>query len=238
MNSSDMGSAQEGIPCAIPRQMRPLRPEHPFLGPLDPVRPPQIFYEDNTASPAVATHFDSAEANEEEEDVEEALVAKPLRSPSAPTAAERAAHASTHLPYRSWCDECVAGRRDNPAHRTIECQENSVHEVMMDYCFLRRDGEAELITILILKERQSRAIQAWVVPNRSTILEQGAAVERALEGIRRFGLREKVIIKTDNEAAILHYENKSWQSSTSTLSKKNHNPTNHKATGQWKMASS
>ena len=61
--------------------MRPLRPEHPFLGPLDPVRPPQIFYEDNTASPAVETHFDSAEANEEEEDVEEALVAKPLRSP-------------------------------------------------------------------------------------------------------------------------------------------------------------
>ena len=155
------------------------------------------------AKPCKTTHFDSAEANEEEEDVEEALVAKPFRSPSAPTAAERAAHASTHLPYRSWCDECVAGRRDNPAHRAIECQENSVHEVMMDYCFLRRDDEAELITVLIFKERQSRAIQAWVVPHRSTILDQGAAVERALEGIRRFGLRETVIIKTDNEPAIL-----------------------------------
>ena len=73
----------------------------------------------------------------------------------------------------------------------------------MDYCFLRRGDETELVTVLVLKERQSRAIQAWVVPHRSTILDQGAAAERALEGIRRFGLREKVIIKTDNEPAIL-----------------------------------
>ena len=109
--------------------------------------------------------------------MEEALVAKPLRSPTAPTAAARAAHA----PYRSWCDECVAGRRDNPAHRPVECKDNSGHEVMMDYCFVRRQDETEVITILVLKERPSRAIQAWVVPNRSTLLEEGAAAERAAE---------------------------------------------------------
>ena len=103
--------------------------------------------------------------------MEEGLVAKLLRSPAAPTAAERAAHAPHHLPYRSWCDECVAGRRDNPAHRPVECKDNSVHEVMMDYYFVRRQDETEVITILVLKERQSRAIQAWVVPNRSTLFE-------------------------------------------------------------------
>ena len=73
----------------------------------------------------------------------------------------------------------------------------------MDYCFLRRGDESELITVLVLKERQSRAIQAWVVPTRSTVLDQGAAAERAAEGIRRFGLRDKVIVKTDNEPALL-----------------------------------
>jgi hypothetical protein len=41
------------------------------------------------------------------------------------------------------------------------------------------------------------------VPNRSTLLEEGAAAERAAAGIRRFGLRDKVILKTDNEPAIL-----------------------------------
>ena len=76
------------------------RPEPPFLGPLSPVRP-QDFIEDPTNIADDAAQLDPAEANEEEEDVEDALVAKPLRSPMAPTAAERAAHAPTHLPYSS-----------------------------------------------------------------------------------------------------------------------------------------
>ena len=101
-----------------------------FLGPLSPVRP-QDFIEDPTSTADDAAQLDPAAANEEE-DVEEALVAKPLRSPTAPTAAGRAAHAPTHLPYRSWCDECVAGRRDNPAHKPVDCQDNAVREVMMD----------------------------------------------------------------------------------------------------------
>ena len=112
------------------------------------------------AAAGAADQAQPVEAEEEEQDEEEALVAKLPRSPTAPTAAERAAHAPCHLPYRSWCDECVAGRRDNPPHRAVECEENSVPEVMMDYCFVRRDDEAEVITILVLKERQSRAIQA------------------------------------------------------------------------------
>ena len=75
------------------------RPEPPFLGPLSPVRP-QTFIEEHPSTVDNAAQLDPAEANEEE-DVEEALVANPLRSPTAPTAAERAAHAPTHLPYRS-----------------------------------------------------------------------------------------------------------------------------------------
>ena len=67
---------------------------------------------------------------------------------------------------------------------------------------MRRDYETEVITILVLKERQSRAIQAWAVPNRSTILEERAAAERAAEGVR-FLHRDKVLLKTHNEAAIL-----------------------------------
>ena len=85
------------------------------------------------AAAGAADQAEPVEAEEEEEqDEEEALVAKLLRSPTAPTAAERAGHAPCHLPYRFWCDECVAGRRDNPPHRAVECEENSVPEVMMD----------------------------------------------------------------------------------------------------------
>jgi hypothetical protein len=44
---------------------------------------------------------------EDEEGPEEALPAKPAKDPSAPSQAERDAHEATHLPFRSWCAECV-----------------------------------------------------------------------------------------------------------------------------------
>ena len=159
-----------------------LQPLESTLEPLSPVSSHTTPSEVEVAEAATADQAEPVEADEEEEEAEEALVAKPLRSPTAPTAAERAAHEPTHLPYRSWCDDCVAGRRDNPPRRAVECEENSVPEVMMDYCFVRRDDETEVITVLVLKERPKRAIQAWVV---STLLEEGAAAERAAEGIRR-----------------------------------------------------
>ena len=127
-----------------------LQPLESTLEPLSLIRPHTTPSAVEVAEAATADQAETVEADEEEEKAEEALVAKPLRSPTAPTAAERAAHEPTHLPYRSWCDDCVAGRRDNPPHRTVECEENSIPEVMMDYCFVRRDDETEVITVLVL----------------------------------------------------------------------------------------
>ena len=61
---------------------------------------------------------DSA-AEEELHPAEEARAARPARDPGAPTAAMVAAHAATHLPYRSWCQDCVQGRRDNVGHKHV-----------------------------------------------------------------------------------------------------------------------
>ena len=122
------------------------------------VRPHTTPSEVEVAEAATADQAEPVEADEGEKVAEEALVAKPLRSPTAPTPAERAAHELTHLPYRSWCDDCVAGRRDNPPHHAVKYKENNVAEVMLDYCFVRRDDETEVITILVMKERLSRAI--------------------------------------------------------------------------------
>ena len=77
----------------------------------------------------------------EELAVEEAKVAKVARDPSAPTRQEVEAHEATHLPYRSWCPICVAGRRDNAPHKSLTDEERSVPEVVMDYCFIRRAVE-------------------------------------------------------------------------------------------------
>ena len=97
---------------------------------------------------------------DEQRPAEEARLAKPARDPGAPTRAEYEAHQATHLPYRSWCEECVSGQRDNPAHRAIQQDPDAVPEVAFDYAFVRRDNETETATILIMKDRGSRALRA------------------------------------------------------------------------------
>ena len=48
---------------------------------------------------------------------EEALPAKGVRGPVAPSRAEREEHDRTHIPYRDWCECCVRGRGQEDAHK-------------------------------------------------------------------------------------------------------------------------
>ena len=138
--------------------------------------------------------------DDNEEGPEEALAAKPAKDPLAPRQAERDAHEATHLPFRSWCAECVCGRRDNPSHARRAPEERTVPEVMMDYAFVRRQDETQTMTLLILKDRESRAVRAWTMRNRGVCFEEAAF--RALEGIKAFGHTNKILVKVDNEPAL------------------------------------
>ena len=95
--------------------------------------------------------------DEELHPAEEARAARPARDPGAPTAAMIEAHAATHLPYRSWCPDCVQGRRDNVAHKTVGADALEVPEVCFDYAFVRRQGEEECITMLVMRDRGTKA---------------------------------------------------------------------------------
>ena len=53
------------------------------------------------------------------EDLEETLVQRILPDPGEPTASQREDHrASGHITFRSWCEDCVAGRATGEQHRT------------------------------------------------------------------------------------------------------------------------
>ena len=88
---------------------------------------------------------------------------RPSRDPGAPTQAERDAHAATHLPFRSWCDECVQGRRDAPPHCRTKRVAGEVPEVAFDYAYVRRDDEEDVATLLVMRDRDTRAVRAWVL---------------------------------------------------------------------------
>ena len=68
----------------------------------------------------------------EEQDAQERDVLKPKRSPHLPTEEERRAHEVSHVPYRSWCPACVAGRGKSDRH-TVSTEEHTQPTVSIDY---------------------------------------------------------------------------------------------------------
>ena len=91
-----------------------------------------------------------------EHPAEEARAARPSRDPGAPTQADRDAHAATHLPFRSWCEACVHGRQDAPPHFRQKRVAGEIPEVAFDYAFIRRDIEDEVVTLLVMRDRDTR----------------------------------------------------------------------------------
>ena len=74
-------------------------------------------------------------------------------------------------------------------------------EIAMDYAFIRRDTEEESLTILVVKDRDSRALQATAMRMKGASLEE--AGEKATEALTNFGhTAGKLMIKCDNEPAM------------------------------------
>ena len=88
-----------------------------------------------------------------------------LKDPGRPTAAEVAEHNTVHMPYRSWCPSCVAGKARDRCHKRRGDSENMTPEVVFDYCFMGTEGE-ETIAIQVALDRRSRVNFANVVPRK------------------------------------------------------------------------
>ena len=118
-----------------------------------------------------------------------------------PTLAEWKEHRLTHLPFRNWCPDCVAGKSVDDPHRRREPIENDgTPEVHMDYCFLRNRAGDEPAKVVVGKERKTRCFFAHVVPRK------GASVawvpKQLAKDVKKVGCRGRLIIRTDGEAAI------------------------------------
>ena len=80
-----------------------------------------------------------------------AMPARPLPSPQSMTAAQRAIHDLTHLPYHPGCEVCVSCRRPNNMHLSQKHSERTVPFMVGDYCFPKHSDEVDIITALIIR---------------------------------------------------------------------------------------
>ena len=132
----------------------------------------------------------------------DAVLPRKARGPGEPSDAERRQHGATHLPFRSWCRHCVLGRMSNPPHSGVAWgRQHAVPEIGMDYCFLTKDAGSATLTVLVMKDRDSRAILAHPVLCKGRGQEE--TIQQAVESISRLGHRAKLLLKTDNEPALV-----------------------------------
>jgi len=101
----------------------------------NPIRPKLIM--SNEASAAAAAE------GEVEEEPEESRVPKAKRAPDEPTNEEIRLHEVTHVPYRSWCPCCVAGRGRADPHLKTTFEDKAVAGVHVNYWFLRDEHGGE-----------------------------------------------------------------------------------------------
>jgi hypothetical protein len=88
-----------------------------------------------------------------------------LPDPGQPTQQQLEDHRVDHLPYRSWCPECVAGRATGEQHQK-RGESKLITTFSMDYLFLTKSrvvdkeallaGEEVEMKVLVAKDSQSR----------------------------------------------------------------------------------
>ena len=125
----------------------------------------------------------------------EANVPLAVPSPKEPGAADRARHELTHMPYRSWCFSCVAGRGADDAHRKSDGH-TGPPRVECDFMFL---SSRMHLTIFNMMDRESQSMAAALT------------VKAASETLVRFFLAMldawgrsdvKVLLRSDQEVTL------------------------------------
>ena len=98
----------------------------------------------------------------------EASKPKPLQDPVKPTRCEVIEHNLTHLPYRSWCPDCVNRRGKALPHYSQDPEDmHQVPMVSVDYHFMgTKEDEEKSQPILATKDKGTQKVFAQVVPSK------------------------------------------------------------------------
>ena len=154
----------------------------------------------------------SAEVSDEVEPVcEECAPRVVAPDPGQPTQKEIEEHRIDHMPFRSWCEHCVAGRATGEQHRTAD-DKRLVPVISFDYLFVLKSGklversevhEQEVqVKILVVKDKKSRAVFAHLVQQKGADAD-GYAVECLRRDIQWLGYA-RLVLRSDNEPAIVN----------------------------------
>ena len=91
---------------------------------------------------------------------------KEFKSPDQPTPQERAEHNLTHLPFRSWCKQCIQNKSKSDA-RPRQQRNSRAPVVQFDFCYFKSLGEQKTAPILTGIDVETGMAMAVVVSNKT-----------------------------------------------------------------------
>ena len=139
-----------------------------------------------------------------EDGLEEARALQMFRPCVPPSEAEVRAHrASGHANFRSWCSACVRGVANDRRHvLRLELPPGAAPEVHSDYGFFRNCRvDKSSVPVFVSTVRGHQCLGAHVVPRKG--IGSGWIVQQHLRDLRKWGIRGKVIFRSDQEPAII-----------------------------------
>ena len=150
---------------------------------------------------------------------------KTAQDPFLPSAAEVEQHRINHMPYRSWCRECVEGKALGERRQPRSGHESKIPVVGMDYFYMTQQGfssrgemsdfsrtpagdaalqtarvKGDVVKCLVTRCSHTKCIFAHVVPVKG-IDEDNHVTQLAVDDIRWLG-HTRLIIKADNERSL------------------------------------
>mgnify|MGYP002809910842 CR=1 FL=1 len=154
----------------------------------------------------------SVNVEDEGDDNVEGVKRRALPSPYMPSISEIREHKTTHVPYRSWCDECVEAFAREWPHLHQGPNGRTIPVIHMDYACLTKKGLFKIedlteeerkyaVRVIVAYCTGSRSPFMHVVPSKATSMDKFAA-ERIVEDIVYLG-HTRVILRSDNEPALL-----------------------------------
>ena len=112
-----------------------------------------------------------------------AIPARPLTSPKSMSAAQRAVHDITHMPYHPGCEICESCRRPNTQHRSLKSSERTVPLMVGDYAFPKHSEDSEPMTVLVIRVFPYKRFSGGVCPMQRTRPTCGAALGALHQGV-------------------------------------------------------
>ena len=144
-------------------------------------------------------HDDPAQEDMEDEEAPKIVV---KRRPYMPTQKEIDEHMPTHIPYRSWCPHCVAGKGISGKHVGGEDQDKIGVTISLDYCFMGTENDPdELMPVLVMHDDSLELI--WALPVESKGPTK-YVVDWCTRKLDEAGYRgQRISLKSDEEPAIM-----------------------------------